>query len=168
MAANVSNGVNRWHQLGIFIEAFSCWTSAVPSEILLGKRVLGPVPIPTSCWQQRAFPLPAFYKFKLVVTADGLVLYKVNGHMKMTNKDKSGSLAVCTSTGTCQEGSYAYKDAKVKPAVGKEAYILLKTEEKVNGVQEVRRLRVKQISNASKFEHTAEVVTIQFLCLPWI
>ena len=103
----------------------------------------------------------ALYKFEVDVTADGLVLNKVNGHMKMTNKDKSGSLVVCTSTGTCQEGSYAYKDAGVKPAVGKEAYVLLKT--KQNGVQEVRGLRVKQISSASKFEHTAEVVNFQFL-----
>lgn len=97
------------------------------------------------------------YKFEIDMTADDLVLNKLSGHLKMTNKDKSGSITICTSTGTCNEGSFAYKDAGVKPAVGKEAYLLFKTKEK--GVQEIRGLRMKHVSSANKFEHTAEVIS---------
>lgn len=106
----------------------------------------------------------SLYKFEVDMAADGLVLNKASGHLKMTNKDQSASLVACTSTNTCQEASFAYKDAGIKPAVGKEAHLLLKTKE--NGVQEIRGLRVKHVSSTNKFEHTAEVIsrTTYFLC----
>lgn len=94
------------------------------------------------------------YKFD-VDLSEGLIVKKTNGHLKVTNKEKSASLALCGTETTCEEISVAYKDTGIKSAVGKEAYLLIKSKE--DGTQQVRGLRTKLASSTPKFEHTFEV-----------
>ena len=98
----------------------------------------------------------SLFKTEIDVTADEFVLNKVNSHLKMTNKEKSGSLVLCASTNQCYEGSFGFKNSGVKTVVAKEVYALLKI--KKNGVEEVRGMRVKLSASANKFEHTVEVI----------
>lgn len=100
------------------------------------------------------------YKLEVDVTADEFVLNKVNSHLKLTNKEKSGSLVLCTSSNQCNEGSFSFKDTGSKAIVAKELHALVKT--KKNNVEEIRGLRVKLSASANKFEHTAEVTSLSF------
>lgn len=95
------------------------------------------------------------YKLEIDVTADEFVLNKANSHLRLTSKEKSGSVVVCTSSNQCNEGSFAFKDTGSKTLVAKELYALVKT--KKNNVEETRGLRAKLSASANKFEHTTEV-----------
>jgi hypothetical protein len=101
------------------------------------------------------------YKMELDVTAEvgsrfEFVLNKANSHLRLTTKEKSGSLVLCASTNECYEGSFGFKNSGSRTIVAKEIYALLKT--KKSGVEEVRGMRVKLSSSATKFEHTFEVI----------
>ena len=98
----------------------------------------------------------SLFKMEIDVTADEFVLNKVNSHLRMTNKEKSGSLVLCASSNQCHEGSFGFKNSGTKAIVAKEVYALLKT--KKSGVEEVRGMRVKLSASANKFEHTFEVI----------
>lgn len=97
------------------------------------------------------------YKLEAEVTSGDLSLNKLQGDLKLTNKETSGRVSVCASVGDCHEASFGYKDTANKPAIGKEAYVLIKTTDE--GKQQVQGLRMKLSHTGSKFEQSVEVRT---------
>lgn len=96
------------------------------------------------------------YKLTVDVTSGQLQLEKLGGKLKLTNKEKSGSLGACGILNACREVSFAYKDAE--NAAGKVFYVLHKVED--DGTSKVSGIRVKHIVSPKKLDHSVEVFSM--------
>lgn len=92
------------------------------------------------------------YKLRVEVTAGSIPMEEMEIKLKVTNKDKSGSISVC-GVMLCREGSFAYK----RNDNGVEAHILTQRKDSTRGMQHVQGLRLKHVVTPGKFEQSVEV-----------
>ena len=91
------------------------------------------------------------YKLNVDLAAGSMSIEKLNGKLKWTNKEMSGSIGAC-GVALCQDGSFAYR----RTANGVEAHILRKNREGDSDL--TSGLRFKHATTTDRVEQSLEVL----------